>query len=175
MAATFDNILDESQLQAPKALRGELGAFFRAAPPVPAALDAAILASARHHLTARRRTRAAIRWAGLAAAAAAAAIFLILIHLGPESETPARVAAKPAAAKPTSTAPVVAKAASADRADTNGDGKVDILDAFLLAKRLEARRALNAAWDITGDGLIDRRDVDAIAAAAVRLERRIVQ
>jgi len=158
MAEPLDHTPDESQLQAPKALRGDLAALFGAEASVPPAVDAAVLASARRHLAPRGRARTAIRWAGVAAAAAAA-ILLVVIHLGPAREAPARVAAKPAAAK----------AVTPDRSDINGDGRVDILDAFLLAKRLDTRRALDAAWDITGDGLVDRRDVDALAAAVVRL------
>ncbi len=173
MAEPLDNLPDESQLQAPKALRDDLAALSGPATPVPPAVDAAILASARDHL-AQSQPRAAVphlktlRWAGIAAAAAAA-IFLVVIHLGRESEAPARVAARPAAPKAASSTAVVAKAVSVDRSDINGDGRVDILDAFLLAKRVEAREAFDTAWDITGDGLVDRRDVAALAAAAVRL------
>jgi hypothetical protein len=47
--------------------------------------------------------------------------------------------------------------------------RVDILDAFLLARRIESGGPLDAGWDINGDGRIDGDDVDAIAFAAVRL------
>ncbi len=54
---------------------------------------------------------------------------------------------------------------------------VTILDAFALARMLEARQrdaaagaaAIPMAWDIDGNGVIDQRDVDAIAQRAVRL------
>lgn len=59
------------------------------------------------------------------------------------------------------------------RADLDGSGRVDILDAFLVARSIAAGAgasgALNPAWDVTGDGAVDRRDVDAVAAAAVSL------
>ncbi len=157
VAEPFDNTPDESQVQAPRALRHDLAALFGADASVPPAVDEAVLASARHHLTVRRRARAAIRWAG-AAAAAAAAIFLIAIHLGPARE-----------ARKTTSEVIFSKA------DLNHDGRVDILDAFLLAKRLESGRKPLPEWDFDGDGLVDRRDVDAIAHAAVRLHRGTIQ
>jgi hypothetical protein len=46
---------------------------------------------------------------------------------------------------------------------------VDILDAFRLARHIESRAPARTDWDVNGDGRIDREDVDAIAAAAVRL------
>lgn len=52
---------------------------------------------------------------------------------------------------------------------------VTILDAFALARMLEARQknttalAIPAAWDVDGNGVIDQRDVDAIAQRAVKL------
>lgn len=54
---------------------------------------------------------------------------------------------------------------------------VTILDAFALARMLEARKkdaaaaevVIPAAWDVDGNGVIDQRDVDAIAQRAVKL------
>lgn len=54
--------------------------------------------------------------------------------------------------------------------DVNADGKVDILDAYLLQRRIELARQLEAMWDVTGDGQVDESDVRAIAARAVSLE-----
>ncbi len=44
-----------------------------------------------------------------------------------------------------------------------------ILDAFALARALDANAPLNPAWDITADGRINQADVDALAARAVQL------
>jgi hypothetical protein len=50
---------------------------------------------------------------------------------------------------------------------------VDILAAFDLARRLEAatkrHETLSRQWDINGDGVVDQRDVDALAQQAVAL------
>lgn len=51
--------------------------------------------------------------------------------------------------------------------DINGDGKVDILDAFALARSLQSRSGAAQTWDVNGDGVVDDRDVDLIAHAAV--------
>ena len=55
--------------------------------------------------------------------------------------------------------------------DIDGNGRVDILDAFVLARRLKTSAAIQPAWDVTGDGRVDVADVDAIAMAAVRLSK----
>ena len=55
------------------------------------------------------------------------------------------------------------------REDINHDGRVDILDAFQLARELES--GAKPAADLNGDGVVDQRDADLIAARAVRLEK----
>lgn len=53
--------------------------------------------------------------------------------------------------------------------DINRDGAVDILDAFVLAKRIEAAEIAPA--DFNRDGKTDHGDVEAIASGVVRLEK----
>jgi hypothetical protein len=70
--------------------------------------------------------------------------------------------------------------------DIDRNGRVDILDAFKLARHIESadRTKTNLSpvsstgqalrkrgWDINGDGLVDRNDVDSVALAAVRLDK----
>jgi hypothetical protein len=73
-----------------------------------------------------------------------------------------------AAATPAPAAEAPARAASAD--DVNRDGRVDVLDAFALARAVEAG-AGRPEWDRNRDGAVDRADVDAVALAAVALGR----
>ncbi|MCU0611303.1 MAG: dockerin type I domain-containing protein [Candidatus Eisenbacteria bacterium] len=54
--------------------------------------------------------------------------------------------------------------------DVDGSGAVDILDAFALARRVEASESLKARWDVNGDAEVDQSDIDLIAAAAVALQ-----
>jgi hypothetical protein len=53
--------------------------------------------------------------------------------------------------------------------DVNGDGRLDILDAYRLAVTLEEGGELLAAWDADGDGSVGVPDVDALARKAVSL------
>jgi hypothetical protein len=56
--------------------------------------------------------------------------------------------------------------------DINGDGRVDILDAYLVARTLADKSHTApppAAWDVNRDGVVDQKDVDWIANAAVRV------
>jgi hypothetical protein len=58
------------------------------------------------------------------------------------------------------------------REDLNHDGRVDILDAFALARAIKSEASLDHRLDINGDGVIDERDVATIAAQAVKLQKR---
>jgi hypothetical protein len=53
--------------------------------------------------------------------------------------------------------------------DVNGDGQVDVLDAFQLARELEAGKPAARSLDLDQDGVVDRADVELIARHAVRL------
>lgn len=59
-------------------------------------------------------------------------------------------------------------------ADIDQNGRVDILDAFKLARQIESAGPTEKNWDINGDGLIDRGDVDVVAFAAVRLDKGVL-
>jgi hypothetical protein len=54
-------------------------------------------------------------------------------------------------------------------ADIDGNGRVDILDAFALARRIESGNVSAGVGDLNHDGRVDRSDVDAVAMQAVRL------
>jgi len=58
------------------------------------------------------------------------------------------------------------------RADFDHSGRVDILDAFKLAKRIESTEKLDTKLDMNGDGHINSNDVDCVAYTAVRLDMR---
>ena len=52
-------------------------------------------------------------------------------------------------------------------ADLDGSGRVDIVDAYLLARRIESGDEPSAELDFNADGRVDRLDVDALAGRAV--------
>jgi hypothetical protein len=152
--------LDDDEL--PDAFVAELrGVAVRNLPTVPADLDAAILRDAKAGFARRRRFRLAARVAvGVAAAAAAVAIALPILHRSqPRGTTASRT--------PTATQMLSVMPAAAAAEDVDHSGKVDILDAFVVAKLVETGKQVDAAYDLNGDGKVDRSDVDRIANAAV--------
>jgi len=127
-----------------RTLADALGDLQPAAPAVPVAVDEGILARARLALARpRRRPLRIFRWAGAVAAAAAALLFSLL------SDWPR---------------------ATRNPMDVNRSGRVDILDAFAMARRIETGPSPDPAWDMNHDGKIDRQDVDVVAMAAVKID-----
>jgi hypothetical protein len=57
------------------------------------------------------------------------------------------------------------------REDVNRDGRVDIRDALLLARKISAGQALALDWDLNHDGRVDQNDAAIIAAQAVKLTK----
>jgi hypothetical protein len=109
--------------------------------------------------------------------AAAAALALVIggyvwLSRTSEPEAPPIMATAPQAVRPPSppAAPHVAGVVAAGPDDLNGDGRVDIVDAYLMARSIERGRT-ERAWDKNRDGKVDRGDVDRIAFAAVSLRR----
>jgi hypothetical protein len=137
-------------------LREGLQGLYGEALAVPPDLDAAILARARLRLQGRPHRRL-FPWVA-AGAAAAAAVLLVVWTAAPHRRPPVERTAAPA--------PV----AASPRGDYDRDGRVNILDAFALARRIESGGAADRAWDLNGDGAVDRLDVDSIAVAAVRID-----
>jgi hypothetical protein len=116
---------------------------------IPRRLDDALLATARAKFERRRRTRLMIRWGtGLAAGLAAAITLALVLHR--PSHSPAQTLAK---------------------GDLNADGRVTMVDALVLARRIAAKDPVDPAWDTNADGRVDQQDVDALAAAAVNLKQ----
>jgi len=161
----YDEDLD---LKVSPKLSEDLHTFFKPYVSVPPEIDRAIMDRAHQHLVRRqsaRDGRRLLRWAASIAAAAAVIIFVFSLNLRQKSV-------------PTTTSPFTAEA---QVVDIDGNGRVDILDAFRLARYVEsadrAEQSLSLqrqGWDINGDGLINRDDVDLVAFAAVRLDKGVL-
>jgi hypothetical protein len=159
MAESMDNMHDNqverwAQEGGPPRLQSALSGLYGAGPAISRELDERILGAAREQAGRRARMRWVLRYA-IGSVAAAAAVILIVINL-PRREQAASQGGGPAAV------------AMAD--DLNRDGKLDILDAYLLAKGLADKQPLAKEWDVNGDGVINGKDVDAVALAAVKLK-----
>ncbi|MBN1846092.1 MAG: hypothetical protein JW810_10445 [Sedimentisphaerales bacterium] len=68
----------------------------------------------------------------------------------------------------------IASAGAPAREDIDRSGRVDILDAFLLARHIDKRLALSPQWDVTGDGQVNQNDVIAVAQAAVHVRKEVL-
>lgn len=137
----------------PRSLANDLARLYGETPAVPPSIDAAVALAARRRLLGIRARRRALRWAGGAAAAAAALAVAVVLS------------------RPHAAAPSASREHSAAQADIDGNGRIDILDAFAMARGIEARSDPRRDWDLNGDGAVDAFDVDLIAMAAVNLDR----
>ena len=148
------NHLKRDEFEAPKKLAEDLRSLYRGRVGAPPEVDRAIIDMCHRRLTRRRRPVLVLRWA---AAGAAAAALLVGISIMLRERRPLASRA----------APALHRVATLEDVDRNG--RVDILDAFALARQLEAGSGRQPNWDINGDGIVDARDVDAIAMKAVAL------
>ena len=152
----------------PPGLRQALQSASRRRIDVPLEIENAILENGRRHLRGIRERRPAIlfvRTAALAAAACAVIAVGLTLLVGDRARF---VPVELALSREDTGSPSVALE------DVDGNGRVDILDAFTLAQRIEGS-ARRSAWDFNSDGAVDRRDVDLVAMAAVRLEEEVAR
>jgi hypothetical protein len=155
---------DDRERLASDRFRKDLRALYGPTGSVPPQVDRAILNQAHRRLGKRRPIILRVRWAAGIAAAAAVVAIGVLVYYGPASSN------QPSTINPHK---YTQSAAAERRVDIDGNGRVDILDAFRLAKSVESRGPTAAEWDINNDGRLDREDVDAVAFAAVRLDKGV--
>ena len=160
MTEKKEHFVKDSDLRIPSKLSADLNALFEPQVGVPPEMDRAVLDRAHKHfapLQSSKGKRWRIHWAWRIAAAAAVIIFAFSLDLTkqPGLKTGSLTLSK------------------AQAVDIDRNGRVDILDAFKLAKNIESAGNTETKWDFNGDGLIDRSDVDTVALAAVRLEKGV--
>jgi Dockerin type I domain len=119
---------------------------------VPPTVDEAVLRAARQHLNRPQRSGFgwSHSWLVWLATATACLLLIGLIYFF---------------TKPTGKTPGFALE------DINHDGRVDILDAFQLARQLQTGVKPAPGLDLNGDGVVDQRDAALLAAHAVKLEK----
>lgn len=136
-------------------------------PQTPAEIDESMRLEIRAHFDAIQRAGgveriAGRRWRIGAAAIAFAGGVAALIALAMWLNAPMT---------PQSNAPMAQAPTPPAPGDVDSSGRIDILDAFQLARRIEAAEAFEEPstriFDLTGDGAVDQRDVDAVAMRAV--------
>ncbi len=136
--------------QLPAKLSKELKSLYTSPRIIPSQVDDAILAAAHEHLASVTESRRIVqfpRWLAAAAVVALAAVLGSLLFFNRRL-------------------PEVA------REDINRDGRVDVLDAFDLARGLQQGSAADRLFDINGDGVVDQEDIKTITRLAVKLDGR---
>ena len=135
----------------------DLAGLHGSGPAIPPQVDDAVMAMARRRLTGRPALYRFARWAS--AVAAVAALIAVTWAAGPWRQASHGLAPAP----------------GISQKDIDANGRVDILDAFALARHIEAADDKKREWDINGDGTVNRGDVDLIAMAAVKLTGGAIQ
>ena len=149
----MDGPLDEFEGQLPPGVVEGLGRAYGYKVEVPVGMDRAVLGAMREKFGRRRRMRLMARW-GMAISGAVAASVMVAVWMGsggnPRAGGPSLVAIN---------------------GDIDGSGRVDMVDALLLARRVQRGEKLEGAWDVNGDGKVDQADVEVIARGAVELKQ----
>lgn len=143
---------------------------------IPDSLNEAILADALQHLSgiSRRIPPEArprrIRWVAWSAGTLAAAMLLFALLPEPPN-APRSSAGISSDAMPTQTAsvPVAVAATELTTRDIDGNGQINILDAFALARTMNAGHLDGLRWDQNDDGHLNQADVNLVALTAVTL------
>jgi len=130
----------------PDEMIADLKIIYGSDPDIPSTVDDTIIADARGYLIRKKSRFRPFRWCVPLAAAAGLVIVILSVH--DDGESPKRNSVK--------------SMASADR-------HITVIDAFEVARAIQARKPLRDEWDVNHDGSIDTRDVDVLMTAAVRL------
>jgi hypothetical protein len=151
---------------------------------VPQAVDLAVLADAERHLSsvlpksaspARERRFA---WVAASVGSLVAAALLVLLtpwsaqddalnnQVASRQSSDDSVAADFDSAMRDSS---IAAASVSELGDVDGNGQIDIRDAFAVARAIQSGQPSMPEWDRNGDGIVDGADVDLIALTAVTL------
>ena len=148
-----DQHREDEPLQAPPRLVAELKRLPQRLIFIPRTLDEGILAAARCHLARRQGPKWKLFFPWIATAAALVLLVAIIQQFHQQSGSTGRAGGRFALE------------------DVNHDGRVDILDAFALARQLKAGGAPNLQLDLNHDGVVDERDVATLASRAVQLPK----
>ncbi len=147
----FDEDLD---LRISPKLSEDLNTLFKPQFSVPPELDRAVMDQANRRLVQRHWRHRIFHHISIWRIAAAAAVIIFAFSLN--------LTQKPG---PTINSSFIVEAQAVD---IDRNGRVDILDAFKLARHIESADA-DKKWDINEDGVVNGKDVDLVASAAVSL------
>lgn len=166
MVDPMDNLNDGDELELPAAMRAQLRDEFGSPSGRPSAaewarVDAVIQHEAASHFSKTPDKPVLWRIGRIAAALATAAMVGIVVWINSSTDRRADESPRMTSSETPARPP--------HPGDINRDGRLDILDAYLLQRRIETAAKIEAQWDLTRDGQVDQRDVQAIAAQSVKL------
>ncbi len=147
----FDEDLD---LRVSAGFSEDLRTLFKPQLSVPPEVDRAIIDKSHQHFIPKHWSHRIFQHVSLWRIAAAAAVIIFAFSLN--------LTQKPG---PTINSSFIVEAQAVD---IDRNGRVDILDAFKLARHIESADA-EKKWDINEDGVVNGKDVDLVASAAVSL------
>ncbi len=150
----FDEDLD---LRVSAGFSEDLRILFKPQLSVPPEVDRAVIDKSHQHFIPKHWRGRIFQHVSLWRIAAAAAVIIFAFSLN--------LTQKPG---PSTIRTVLVKAQAID---IDRNGRVDILDAFKLARHIESANRTDKKWDINEDGVVNRKDVDLVALAAVRLDK----
>lgn len=133
----------------------DLQTLFKPQFSIPPEVDRAVMDRAHQQFASKHWGNRILRHISIWRVAAAAAVIIFAFSLN--------LTQKPG---PTTNQSLLVEARAVD---IDRNGRVDILDAFKLARYIESAELIEKEWDINGDGLVNSNDVDMVASAAVRL------
>jgi hypothetical protein len=151
----FDEHLD---IEISPDFSSDLKTLFKPKFAIPPEVDRSILDKANEQFAPRHWGHHILRHISIWRVAAAAAVIIFAFSLN--------LTQKPG---PTTNQSLLVEVRAVD---IDRNGRVDILDAFKLARHIESTELIEKEWDINGDGLVNSSDVDMVASAAVRLPTR---
>jgi hypothetical protein len=148
----FDEDLD---MRVSQKFSEDLNILFKPHFSIPPEVDRAVLERAHQQFAPKHWGHRILRHISIWRVAAAAAVIIFAFSLN--------LTQKPG---PTTSQSLLVEARAID---IDENGRLDILDAFKLARYVESAERTERKWDINGDGLVNSNDVDLVASAAVRL------
>ncbi len=146
---------DDIDLGVSDRLSDDLKTLFEPKTPAVDRVDRVVLDAARRRLTRPAPKRRRLWVAGISAAAA---VVLLAVVLSGPWRTESTFLSVDAVEMP---------------ADVDGNGRIDILDAYKLARHVEGAGKPDMRWDQNHDGTVNADDVDLVASAAVRLDKGV--
>ena len=148
----FDEDLD---LRVSAGFSEDLRTLFKPQLLVPPEVDRAVIDKSHQHFIPKHWSHRIFQHVSLWRIAAAAAVIIFAFSLN--------LTQKPG---PTTSQ---SNLVEAQAIDIDRNGRVDILDAFKLARHIESANRTDKKWDINEDGVVNGKDVDLVASAAVSL------